>query len=72
MFADQADESASNDATTGVQFLAHEDTALKAYSQTRARYLGGLSQGRAFNQIGEALPTIIIIIIDGMVAGTWS
>ena len=54
--------------TTGVQFLAHEDTALKPYSQTRSRHLGGPPQ-RAFNQIGEALPTVII---DGMVAGSRS
>jgi hypothetical protein len=70
MFADQAEENSSNNAiTTGVQFLAHEDTALKAYHQTRTRYLGSLPQRRAFNQIGEALPTVII---DGVVAGTWS
>jgi len=70
MFADQVDDStASKAVTTGVQFLAHEDTALKAYFQTRSRYLGGLSQQRAFNQIGEALPTVIV---DGIVAGTWS
>ena len=69
MFADPAGESASNEATTGVQFLAHEDTALKAYFQTRGRYLGGLPQRRAFNQIGEVLPTVIV---NGMVAGTWS
>jgi hypothetical protein len=54
---------------TGVRFLAHEDTALKAYYQTRSRYLGDLSQQRAFNQIGEVLPTVII---DGTVPGTWS
>ena len=42
MFADQLDDSTRSEATTGVQFLAHEDTALKAYSQTRSRYLGGL------------------------------
>ena len=69
MFADPAAESAGSEVTTGVQFLAHEDTALKAYSQTRSRYLGGLPQRQAFNQIGEALPTVII---DGMVAGSWS
>jgi hypothetical protein len=70
MFGDQAEESAASEAiTTGVQFLAHEDTALKAYFQTRSRYLGGLPQQRAFNQIGEALPTVIV---DGTVTGTWS
>lgn len=70
MFADQAEEAGASEAiTTGVQLLAHEDTALKAYFQTRRRYLGGLPQQRAFNQIGEALPTVIV---DGTVTGTWS
>jgi hypothetical protein len=69
MFADQLEESASNEVTTGVQLLAHEDTALKAYFQTRGRYLGGLPPRRAFNQIGEILPSVIV---DGMLAGTWS
>jgi Winged helix DNA-binding domain len=70
MFADQLAEITHNEAiTTGVQFLAHEDTALKAYFQTRSRYLGGLPQQRAFNQIGEVLPCVIV---DGAVAGTWS
>jgi hypothetical protein len=63
-------ESTGNEAiTTAVQFLAHEDIALKAYFQTRGRYLGGLPQRRAFNQIGEVLPCVIV---DGLVAGTWS
>ena len=44
MFASPAGESADSEVTTGVQFLAHEDTALKAYSQTRSRYLGDLPQ----------------------------
>jgi hypothetical protein len=44
----------ASQAMTGVQFLAHEDTALKAYHQTRARYLAGIPPRRAFNQIGEA------------------
>lgn len=69
MFADQAAESTASNAATGVQFLAHEDSALKAYFQTRGRYLGGLPQQRAFNQIGEAMPCILV---DGLVAGTWS
>jgi len=69
MFADQADKSTTSETATGVQFLAHEDTALKAYFQTRSRYLDGLPPRRAFNQIGEVLPTILI---DGAVAGTWS
>jgi hypothetical protein len=49
--------------------IATRDTALKAYFQTRSRYLAGLPQQRAFNQIGEALPCVIV---DGLVAGTWS
>jgi hypothetical protein len=69
MFADQAEEALTNEAVTGVQLLAHEDSALKAYHQTRSRYLADVPQRRAFNQIGEALPTIIV---NGMVAGTWT
>jgi hypothetical protein len=34
--------------------------------QTRSRYLGGLPQRRAFNQIGEILPSVII---DGTSSG---
>lgn len=51
------------------EFHAHEDTALKAYHQTRSRYLADLPPRYAFNQIGEVVPTVII---DGTVAGTWS
>ncbi|KPM50380.1 hypothetical protein ACG83_40315 [Frankia sp. R43] len=54
--------------TTGLQLLAHEDVALKAYAETRTRYLGGLAPRKAFNQIGEALPTVIL---HGQVCGTW-
>jgi hypothetical protein len=69
MFADQADEALANEAVTGVQLLAHEDSALKAYYQTRSRYLADIPQRRAFNQIGEVFPTIVI---DGLVTGTWA
>jgi Winged helix DNA-binding domain len=70
MFADQTPVSPEDDAApTGVQFLAHEDSALKAYFQTRDRYLADLPQQRAFNQIGEARPCILL---DGVIAGTWS
>jgi hypothetical protein len=69
MFADQAAEAASHQEAAGVQLLAHEDPALKTYHQTRDRYLAGLPQRRAFNQIGEALPTVTV---NGTVAGTWS
>ncbi|WP_342749853.1 DNA glycosylase AlkZ-like family protein [Umezawaea tangerina] len=54
---------------TGLNFLAHEDVALKAYFETRRRYLGGLAPRRAFNQIGEVLPTILF---EGQVVGTWT
>ncbi|WP_322770592.1 DNA glycosylase AlkZ-like family protein [Frankia sp. Cr1] len=53
---------------TGLNLLAHEDVALKAYFETRGRYLAGLPSDRAFNQIGEALPTLLV---DGHVQGTW-
>jgi hypothetical protein len=69
MFADQAAEALGSSALTGIRLLAHEDSALKAYHETRDRYLAGLPQRSAFNQIGEALPTIVI---DGTVIGTWS
>ncbi|KJE21201.1 Winged helix DNA-binding domain [Frankia torreyi] len=55
--------------TTGLQMLAHEDVALKAYAETRTRYLADLAPRQAFNQIGEALPTVLL---DGEVCGTWS
>jgi hypothetical protein len=69
MFADQAAEAVSHEEAAGVQLLAHEDPALKAYHETRDRYLVGLPQRRAFNQIGEALPAITV---NGIVTGTWS
>jgi winged helix DNA-binding protein len=52
-----------------LNFLAHEDVALKAYSESRGRYLGNLSPRCAFNQIGEALPTILY---DGQIVGLWA
>lgn len=51
-----------------VDFLAHEDVALKAYYQTRGRYLGSLPSEMAFNRIGEVLPTIVV---QGRVVGLW-
>jgi hypothetical protein len=69
MFADQAAEAASYENAVEVQLLAHEDPALKAYHETRDRYLAGLPQLRAFNQIGEALPTVTV---NGVITGTWS
>ncbi|WP_045877738.1 crosslink repair DNA glycosylase YcaQ family protein [Pseudofrankia sp. DC12] len=55
--------------SSGLHLLAHEDVALKAYSETRARYLADLNPRHAFNQIGEALPTVLV---DGQVHGTWT
>lgn len=52
-----------------VHFLAHEDVALKAYAETRTRYLGAVPERAAFNQIGEALPAVLI---GGQVVATWS
>ena len=62
------DRPQDGDPTDTIDFLAHEDVALKAYHQTRARYLGDIAPARAFNQIGEVLPTILR---DGTVIGTW-
>ncbi len=61
--------SAPEQRSSGLNFLAHEDVALKAYFETRSRYLSSLPPRQAFNQIGEVLPTIIW---DGQVIGTWS
>lgn len=52
-----------------LNFLAHEDVALKAYFESRNRYLNSIPARSAFNQIGEALPTILL---GGHVIGTWS
>ncbi len=49
-------------------FLAHEDVVLKAYFETRKRYLGDISPKRVFNQIGEVLPAIIG---NGQIVGNW-
>ena len=72
MFADRLEEflaSAPAAHLGSVNFLAHEDVALKAYYETRCRYLGGLPARRAFNRIGEVLPTVVH---NGLIIGTWS
>lgn len=66
---DQFQETVSNIRLPALNFLAHEDVALKAYFESRARYLGKLPPRQAFNQIGEALPTIVF---NGQVLGTWA
>jgi hypothetical protein len=49
-------------------FLGHEDPLLKAYKQTRSRYVSGQNYSHLFNQIGEALPAIVF---QGAIVGTW-
>ncbi|MGH3921257.1 MAG: DNA glycosylase AlkZ-like family protein, partial [Pseudonocardiaceae bacterium] len=66
---DQSRDMLSQPRTPVLNFLAHEDVALKAYFESRGRYLGMLPPRRAFNQIGEVLPTIAY---DGQIVGTWA
>jgi hypothetical protein len=54
---------------SGVHFLAHEDVALKAYFESRTRYLAHRPASMVFNRIGEALPAIVH---NGRVIGQWS
>jgi NTP pyrophosphatase (non-canonical NTP hydrolase) len=51
-----------------VKVLAHEDSALEAYFQTRPATPATFPLARAFNQIGEAVCTVVI---DGRVTATW-
>lgn len=72
MYADrwsQFTATRSDDHASGVNFLAHEDVALKAYFASRRRYLADVPARRAFNRIGEVLP---VILHDGHVIGTWA
>lgn len=72
MYDDRHDEfqdEASQPQALDLNFLAHEDVALKAYFESRVRYLGRLPPRRAFNQIGEVLPTIMH---GGQIIGTWA
>lgn len=71
MFRDRLEEYHSEGSVLrgpSLNFLAHEDVALKAYFETRDRYLEGAPPRSVFNQIGEALPTILF---GGRVIGTW-
>ncbi len=49
-------------------FLGHEDPLLKAYFETRKRYVESKHYNTLFNAIGEARPAIVR---DGRVIGTW-
>lgn len=51
-----------------VNLTAHEDVALKAYQESRVRYLGSLPQSAAFNPIGEVWPAVLV---GGRVRGLW-
>lgn len=66
---DQFQDAVSQPRVPSLNFLAHEDVALKAYFESRGRYLGQLPPRRAFNQIGEVLPTVMH---GGQVIGTWA
>ncbi len=66
---DQFQRMVSQPQVPSLNFLAHEDVALKSYFESRGRYLGKLPSRRAFNQIGEVWPTILH---DGQVIGTWA
>lgn len=65
----QFNDVASRPPVPALHFLAREDVALKAYFESRGRYLAEMPPRRAFNQIGEVLPTIMR---DGVVIGTWT
>jgi hypothetical protein len=54
---------------TGVSFLAHEDVALKASFETRARYLGSLAASKAF---GRGLTDSPALTWDPLVASVLS
>ncbi|HEU4905288.1 MAG TPA: crosslink repair DNA glycosylase YcaQ family protein [Solirubrobacterales bacterium] len=49
-------------------FLGHEDPILKAYFETRARYIDKANYSRLYNQIGEARPAIVA---NGHIVGVW-
>jgi hypothetical protein len=48
--------------------LAYEDPAVKAYFETRSRYLGGVPADHLFWYAGESLACVWI---DGQLAATW-
>lgn len=49
-------------------FLGHEDPILKAYFETRGRYIDKANYPRLYNQIGEARPAIVA---NGHIVGVW-
>lgn len=69
MFEDAAPSTPSRGDVRAIDFLAHEDVALKAYFETRRRYLADVPSQLAFNQIGEVHP---VIVRGGRVIGRWA
>ena len=51
-----------------LHFLGHEDSLLKAYFETRFRYVGTRDYSATFNSIGEVRPTVVR---GGLVVGVW-
>lgn len=51
-----------------INLLAHEDSSLKGYFESRWRYVDDKYYGRLFNQIGEARASIMI---NGKIMGLW-
>lgn len=51
-----------------IRLLGHEDTSLKAYNESRSRYIDTFMYDRLFNSIGEARPSICY---NGRIVGTW-
>jgi hypothetical protein len=51
-----------------IKLLAHEDSSLKGYNQSRARYVAPQHYHLLFNRIGEARASIML---NGQVVGTW-
>lgn len=51
-----------------IRLLGHEDTSLKAYYESRSRYIEASMYDRLFNSIGEARPSICQ---NGRIVGTW-
>jgi len=51
-----------------VKFIAHEESLLKAYFETRNRFISTEHYNMLFNQIGEARSCVLV---DGRLTATW-
>ncbi len=56
------------DADRRYTFLGHEDPILKAYFESRGRYVDDVNYDRLYNQIGEARPALVA---NGHIVGIW-